>query len=171
VEQEVTEHVRKRRGKDAMPTAERKAKDVERFELLAKATVKVPTAPTRKIYVDKRDGSIGEITARDIADKLLEREAIAGAVADGVRPKSILCAVCRCVVAVKKKGLVPSFCAEHRDKTTCPRCSAPMSKGAVGSCQKCRSTEDRSKASRDGQMRRSPEERRRSARSSVDLHF
>lgn len=159
VEQEVTDHVRKRRGKDAVPSAERKAKDVERFELLAKATVKVPTAPTRKIYVDKRDGSIGEMTARDIADKLLEREAIASETADGVRPKAILCAVCKCVVDVPRVGPFPSKCGRHNRYKMCPRgCGRHVDRRSV-SCRECKASDCKERHKKKQSTMMTPERR------------
>lgn len=157
-EQEVEEHVRGRRGKDAKPTAERKAKDVERFELLAKATAKVPTVAPRKLYVDKRDGSIGEITTRDLGDKLLEREAISNETAEWVRPKAVLCAVCQCVVEVKV-GPVPRTCARHAGKKFCPRGCGALVVMKASSCNGCLSTEDRRAASRRGQALWTPEQR------------
>lgn len=144
VEQEVEEHVRGRRGKDAKPTAERKAKDVERFELLAKATAKVPTVAPRKLYVDKRDGSIGVITARDLGDKLLEREAIANETADGVRPKEIKCERCGIsVLAIGRGSARRRFCKQHLRHKPCPRGCGRDVKLEVACCRKCHTPEER----------------------------
>ncbi len=162
VEAEVSEHVRKRRGEDAKPTAERKAKDVERFELLAKATAKVPTVAPRRIYVDKRDGSIGEITARDLGNKLLEREAIASETADGVRPKVVLCAVCKCAVVVQ--GKVPRTCKKHSEKKLCPRgCGRAITIHAQ-SCCGCMTPEERSAIARKRNAARTHKQRSEAAR-------
>ena len=163
VEQEVEEHVRGRRGKDAKPTAERKAKDVERFELLAKATAKVPTVAPRKLYVDKRDGSIGVITARDLGDKLLEREAIANETAEGVRPKVVLCEVCKCAVEVGLKGAIPRKCKRHHQYVRCPRgCGRAAGKHSK-SCNACLTKEERAAPTRAAFARMTPEERKANA--------
>lgn len=188
VEAEVSEHVRKRRGEDAKPTAERKAKDVERFELLAKAVAKVPEVRPRKIYVDKRDGSIGEITLRDVNDKMLEREAIASETVAGVRPKVVLCAVCKCVVEVPKRGgRVPRTCAKHSKNRLCPRgcgatvyrktqccsaCKTPDERlnamrkrgDAIRKAKAAKTTEQRSSSARRANAARTPEERSECAR-------
>lgn len=76
-------------------------------------------ASRRVARVDARGNVVGYTTLGEVQKALLRRQEIEFDVADGVRPKEIICETCGCVDKVGAKGAVPKCCARCRS----PRCA------------------------------------------------
>ncbi len=157
---------------DEAETVER----VDRLRTAAGATLKEKKRP---IKVVAHDGTVKKVVPHvEVIEGLLHHEGITGELQAGIRPKTILCAVCKCVVEVPKSGgLVPRTCKPHRQRKLCPRGCGAHVKEAARCCRACvtaeeraavtrgaRTLEERSAASRRGHARRTPQERSGTAR-------
>ena len=115
---------------------------VERVGWLVQAAGATLKEKKRPIKVVGRDGAVKKtIPHVEVIEGLLHHEGISGALEEGLRPETIRCAVCRCVVKVKPKGSIPSACRKHRKYKLCSSgCGAAVKLSARQPCRACRAT-------------------------------
>ena len=113
---------------------------VARLVTTAGATLKEKKRP---IKVVARDGTVKKVVPHvEVIEGLLHHEGISGELQAGVRPKTVLCEVCRCVVEVKP-GNVPRTCKEHQGRKPCPRGCGRAVVVRAKSCAPCQTPEER----------------------------